>query len=167
MCYLHTGCLDETVINSNMSRKVYKSRKDLSFILLLLLFCVVVTGFIVIKPALNNPLPDYSSLILPALIAFAFDVIMVWILLRTTYILKNDRLVVKFGPFSWQILVTEINTIRNHQKTIGAVYKPTLSWRSIELTYKSTRRIYISPKPKDEFIKSLLEINPNIIMKHG
>ncbi len=57
--------------------------------------------------------------------------------------------------------------IRLNQKTIGGTWKLTLSWNCMEIKYKKSRSIYITPERQDDFIHQLKTINHNIEIKQN
>ncbi|MFB6317893.1 PH domain-containing protein [Saccharicrinis sp. FJH54] len=146
---------------------IFRSKRDVSFALLLLLFILVVVGVGIVLPYLKSQEEEFSQVIISAVISVLFVGLIIWIWFNTKYKIKNDNLHISTGPFYWNILVTEINTVRLNQQTFGGLFKLSLSWKCIALTYKSTRTVYISPINETEFLAELLKINPNIaIINH-
>ncbi|MFB6340160.1 PH domain-containing protein [Saccharicrinis sp. FJH62] len=151
-----------------MSEKLtFRSKRDVSFGILLVVFILVITGVGFVLPYLKSEEEELSQLVISSVIAFSFVILMIWIWFNTKYKIKNEKLHISTGPFYWNVLITEINTIRLNQQTFGGVYKLSLSWKCMQVTYKSTRTIYISPLNEPEFLAQLLKINPNIaIINH-
>jgi hypothetical protein len=85
--------------------------------------------------------------------------------LGTHYSINENILKLRWGPFFWNINILEIVFIRLNQKTIGGFWKPTLSWNSIEIRYKRSKSVFISPNPEEEFISDLRSTNQNIEIK--
>ena len=151
-----------------MTQKLtFRSKRDASFGILLVIFSLVITGVGFVLPYLKSEEEELSQLIISSGIAFSFVILMIWIWFNTKYKILDEKLHISTGPFYWNILITEINTIRLDQQTFGGIFKLSLSWKCIQLTYKSTRIIYISPLNEPEFLARLLKINPNIaIVNH-
>lgn len=107
-----------------------------------------------------------KAVLLKCLISFIIIGFFLWCWLKTYYIIDNDTLSVRCGPFQWVISIQEIKTIRLNQNTIGGSIKPTLSWKCIEIDYSEHKTISISPKNQDKFLDILKETNNNILIKY-
>ena len=144
----------------------FRSKKDASFGILLVILILIITGVGFVLPYRKAEEEELSQLIISSVITFIFIILIFWIWFNTKYTFLNEHLRIYSGPFFLNIRVTEINTIRLNQQTIGGMFKFTRSWKCIEITHKSTRRIYISPVKEPEFLDQLLKINPNIAVIH-
>lgn len=83
------------------------------------------------------------------------------ILLHTDYTIEDDRLFIRCGVLFRQTLpISKIWEI-SHKSTI--LSSPALSAKRIGLRYGKKNWVYISPRNQNDFIKSLKNINPNII----
>lgn len=91
--------------------------------------------------------------------------LLVWIRFGTYYKIDREKLYVASGPFSWNILIKDIQSIRLHQKTWGGTYKAALSTHGIEIRYKKRRSIMISPVLQDKFVAILKGLNQTIEVK--
>ena len=76
----------------------------------------------------------------------------IWLLFSTYYTIKADTLLIRSGPFSWNIPVSEIESVKPSR---SAVSSPALSLKRIELTYRQGRRVFISPKDSQAFLKAI------------
>ena len=101
---------------------------------------------------------------------YIFDTIMitivlalVWILLDTKYLLKENKIFYNSGPFRGSIAIDSIKKITHHSGIIVPVtFKPALNTKGLIIHYNSFDDIYISPKQEDLFLEELLKVNPNI-----
>ena len=88
---------------------------------------------------------------------------LIWILLDTKYILKENKIFYNSGPFRGTIDIKNIRKIQHHFGIIVPVtFKPALNTKGLIIHYNSFDDIYISPKQEDLFLKELLKVNPNI-----
>jgi hypothetical protein len=88
---------------------------------------------------------------------------LIWILLDTKYILKENKIFYNSGPFRGIITIENIRKIEHHSGVIVPVtFKPALNTKGLIIHYNSFDDIYISPKQEDLFLEELLKINPNI-----
>lgn len=112
----------------------------------------------------------FDDSIEPFLIIFGINLIitlfLLWTYKTTFYILKNNQLIWKSGPFKGTIDINKINKIEYHKGIIvPTIWKPALSHIGLIITYNKYDDIYISPEKCEEFITHLLETNPNITIK--
>lgn len=136
---------------------IYKSRKDSLIgvviwgVALFLLYSIYEIGFIEVN-------------ILGAAVMTALLVLLVSFWFRTMYKIEGDILHIYYGPFRFQVMISEITSIR-HAKNIFT--GPSLSIERIEITYSNYRVIQISPKEKEAFVKALMQMNQNIKILHN
>ena len=136
---------------------VYKSKKDILIgvviwgVALFLLYGIYETVFIEVN-------------ILGAVVMTALLVLLVSFWFRTIYKIEGDILHIYYGPFRFQVVISEITSIR-HTKNIFT--GPALSSERIEITYSNYSVIQISPKEKEKFVNALLQMNPNIKILHN
>ena len=136
---------------------VYKSKKDILIgvviwgVVLFLLYGVYDAAFI-------------KENIFGAVIMTALLVLLVGFWFRTIYKIEGDLLHIYYGPFRFQVIISEITSIR-HAKNIFT--GPALSIERIEITYSNYRVIQISPKEKEKLVKELMQMNPNIKILHN
>lgn len=90
-------------------------------------------------------------------------IVMIWIVLDTKYILKENKIFYNSGPFRGSIAIELISKIEHHSGLIVPVtYKPALNKKGIIIHYNRFDDIYFSPKQEELFIEELLKTNPNI-----
>ena len=88
---------------------------------------------------------------------------LIWILLDTKYILKENKIFYNSGPFRGIIAIESIRRIEHHSGIIVPVtFKPALNTKGLIIHYNSFDDIYISPKQEDLFLEELLKVNPDI-----
>lgn len=84
-----------------------------------------------------------------------------YIYLDTSYHIANGLLKVHCGPFRYKIQIQGIKSIK---KTRQSLASPALSLDRLEIRYKKTGLIYVSPKEREAFIKLLQRENPSIVI---
>lgn len=87
---------------------------------------------------------------LPALIIGAG--LPVWLMTSTNYTLSDTTLLVKSGPFKWQVPIEQITSIK---PTSNPLSSPALSLDRLRIDYGRDRSIMISPKDKRQFLQDL------------
>lgn len=132
--------------------KTYRSKIGIELILIL----TIVLGFSFYK-LLDQPKTS-GIITLGALLVF-----ILYIVLSIQYKINNNILTVKAG-----FLVNtkiDIQKIKKIKKTFNPLSSPAASINRLEICYNNGDFVLISPKNRDQFIKDLLEINPNIEVK--
>ncbi|MGM9945569.1 MAG: PH domain-containing protein [Lysinibacillus sp.] len=136
---------------------VYKSKKDS-------LIGVVIWGVVLFLLYGVYDATFIKENIVGAVVMTALLVLLVSFWFRTIYKIEGDMLHIYYGPFRFQVVISEITSIR-HAKNIFT--GPSLSIERIEITYSNYRVIQISPKEKEKFVKALLQTNPGIEILHN
>ena len=136
---------------------VYKSKKDS-------LIGIVIWGVVLfLLYGIYNAVFIKENIV-GAFVMAALLVLLVCFWFRTIYKIEGDVLHIYYGPFRFQVIISEITSIR-HAKNIFT--GPALSIERIEITYSNYRIIQISPKEKEKFVKALMKMNPNIKILHN
>ncbi len=91
------------------------------------------------------------------------DIFVLHLFLNTKYTIEDNLLKIQSGFFKEKPI--EISDIKEIKKTNSIISAPAASFDRIEIKYKTFSTMIISPKNKAEFIKHLMEINPNIVDK--
>ncbi len=92
--------------------------------------------------------------------------LIIWILLDTRYVIKNDNLLYRSGPFRGRINIQKILKIQKFSGMNPPVtFKPALDYNGFIITFNESENVYVSPKMSDVFICELLKINPKIIIQ--
>jgi hypothetical protein len=103
--------------------------------------CIVIAGSGIPVPWL------IIGLVLLLLVAFP-----VWILTTTNYTLTSNAIVIRSGPFSWEIPFRDISALeRSTSRRSG----PALSMDRLRIDYGQGKSILISPQDKEAFLREL------------
>lgn len=76
----------------------------------------------------------------------------VWLLLSTQYTITNDTLNIRSGPVNVDVDIQSITSITPTRSTVSS---PALSLDRLEIRYGDDKKILVSPKDKDGFIKRI------------
>lgn len=126
------------------------------------LIWIIAIGLLIVvfikKPDAQEPsIYIFYAIILPIVAS------LIWILLDTKYILKENKIFYNSGPFRGTIAIDSIKKIEHHSGIIVPVtFKPALNTKGLIIHYNSFDDIYISPNQEDLFLEELLKVNPNI-----
>ncbi|MBB6455393.1 membrane protein YdbS with pleckstrin-like domain [Salirhabdus euzebyi] len=91
-----------------------------------------------------------------------FCIVMIWLWFTTYYILTDNTLLIKYGPFKKVIPYDEI---RSAEKTTNPMSAPALSLKRIEIMYSKYDTALVSPKDRDLFLTLLKEKCPKMVIK--
>lgn len=139
--------------------KIFFSAKNYYSTALMWIIAIGLTIVIFIKkPDAQEPsIYIFYAIIIPIVAS------LIWILLDTKYILKENKIFYNSGPFRGTIAIESIRKIEHHSGIIVPVtFKPALNTKGLIIHYNSFDDIYISPKQEDFFLEELLKVNPNI-----
>jgi hypothetical protein len=101
--------------------------------------------------------------LLPIVILSVVIALIIWILLDTRYVIKQNFLLYRSGPFRGRIDIKKIDKIRRFSGLYVPVnVKPALGTKGFIITYNNIKDVYVSPKKAEAFIEELLKINPKI-----
>lgn len=78
-----------------------------------------------------------------------------WLLVATYYRIDEGVLSIRCGPFFWRIPLKEIESIRRSRSSLSS---PALSMDRLWIRYSGGKRILISPKDREEFIRAIRAI---------
>jgi Bacterial PH domain len=95
----------------------------------------------------RNPL-----LWIPVVMVLLAAVLVCWIFVATYYELRGDELMVRCGPFTWVIPVSQVTAIRDSRSTRSG---PALSMDRVEIVYGGGRVLIVSPADKARFMAIL------------
>ncbi|MFA5556726.1 MAG: PH domain-containing protein [Flavobacteriaceae bacterium] len=86
-----------------------------------------------------------------------------WILFGTYYKIENDYLHHRSGPLFGKMKISSIKKIKYHSGWyVPVLYRPSTDIVGVIITYNKFDDIYFSPQQRDEFVRDLLKINPEI-----
>lgn len=109
----------------------------------------------------TNDLSPVAGTVIGIVVAF-----IVWVLLDTRYVLRNNFLFYRSGPIRGRIAIGKIKSIRKHSGLfVPVTLKPALDVKGYIITYNQFDDIFISPKNAEAFINELKKINPEIEVK--
>jgi len=147
-------------------KEQFKSKKSAGFGSVLILVSALIVILCFGLPIISKKPIDQFGLIIAIIFTILLIGFFVWVWTTTFYTIDKESLVVKSGPFHWQIQIADIKIIRLNQNTVGGIIKPTLSWNCIEIEFGKHKTISISPENQDRFINILRDINNQIEIKN-
>ncbi len=131
----------------NTQRKVYKSKIDAW------LAAALAGGVAVLFYIAGMTLMSGGPMVwLQGLIVAAALVLTLWVVFGTRYIVENDRLLIRSGPFKWTIALADIRAIKS---TNNPVASPALSLKRLRIDYGKGQVVLISPRNRDAFVREL------------
>ena len=103
--------------------------------------------------------------IVPVIIISLAIALIIWVLLDTRYVIKNNNLYYRSGPIRGRIDVKKIKTVQYFSGlNIPVNTKPALDTKGYIISYNQFDAIYVSPKFTENFLAELLKINPRILV---
>lgn len=101
--------------------------------------------------------------VIPVIIISLVTAFILWILLDTRYVIKNNFLLYRSGPIRGRIDITKIKSIKHFSGlNVPVMLKPALDIKGFIITYNTFDDLFISPIKSDIFIEELKKINPQI-----
>ena len=89
--------------------------------------------------------------------------LIVWVLLDTRYVIKNNFLLYRSGPFRGRIDITKIQKIKRHSGLYVPVsMKPALDTTGFIITFNNFDDVFVSPKNSAIFLEEIQKINPKV-----
>ena len=88
----------------------------------------------------------------PLVLAAGAMLLSFWVLAETRYMLDDEQLLIRSGPFRWRIPIAEITSV---VATRDPRSGPALSFDRLKISYERGRAIMISPADKDAFMHAL------------
>jgi membrane protein YdbS with pleckstrin-like domain len=133
------------------SALVFRSKVD-TFLLVTLMSAVVACAYGAY--ALIQAVPQLGVLVSGVLIGLcAIGVAMpLWVLFSTRYLLGDNELDVRSGPFRWTVPIKEITAI---DAARGLLSSPALSLDRLRIRYSAERELMISPENRKAFLLHL------------
>lgn len=128
------------------------------FTTLILWGLVVGMTFLLINAYRENTLTWPAGIVMGLVTLF-----ILWVLLDTRYVLRNNVLLYRSGPIRGKIAIDHIKKIRKHSGLfVPVTLKPALDVKGFIITYNHFDDIFISPKNAEEFLATLQKMNPEI-----
>jgi len=134
----------------------FTSKKDwwlTAIIWTAMLFAIGSGGYALIKET-----PSLGDLLLTMTFTFLLPILILWLWLTTFYLVEEDNLIIKYGPFKKTIPLESIKSIK---KTMNPLSSPALSLKRLDIEYGQYQNVLISPKDRDEFMEILSKRCPN------
>jgi hypothetical protein len=101
--------------------------------------------------------------IIPMVIISLATGFVLWVLLDTRYVIKNNFLLYRSGPFRGRVAIDKIKTIKRYSGlNVPVMLKPALDTKGFIITYNTFDDLFISPIKSDIFIAEMKKINPQI-----
>ncbi|UPO90695.1 PH domain-containing protein [Niallia sp. Man26] len=135
----------------------FKSKKDWWLTVIIWGACIFAIGS-GIYGLMVKPFSIYVFIIV-LLGAIILPLIMLWFWLATYYVITDDSLIIKYGPFQTTIPLHRIQSLK---KTRNPLSSPALSLQRIEIFYDKYSSVLISPEKREMFIKVLSSKCPHM-----
>lgn len=126
----------------------FHSKVD-AWIAVLLLSAVIVTLGAVAQAASRA---SGLALLGPAVLALVGVVLPLWVLLSTRYVVDEDHLSIRSGPFRWRVPLADITGVA---RTRSALSAPALSLDRVRIDYGAHRAVLVSPRDIEAFVRAL------------
>ncbi len=125
--------------------KIFRSRVDAWYYILLM-----VIGGITLH-AITRPDSNVDEVGAAVLVVFVFA-LPIWLLWSTRYIVTDDLLAVRSGPFFWNIPREDIHSLAPSRSPLSS---PALSLERIEISYGDDKVLLVSPDDRRGFAAAL------------
>ncbi len=135
----------------------FKSKRGIGPIVFLMslggLFVVVLLS---IRNARLPIVGIFAIAAVPALLTILFG----WIVAATDYTIRGQSLLIRSGPFHWEV---DIQTIASVRPSVDPTSSPALSLDRLNIVYDGGSEILVSPEERDGFIAALRAVNSAIL----
>lgn len=132
-----------------MAETRFKSKVDTWVALLLLAVVIMDIGFVVFF-AMSSENPTDKIRVVSIMIGIL--ALLLWLSLRTYYVVDAKMLRVVSGPFRWKIALDEIKSV---SPTRSLWSSPALSLDRLRIVYGNGRRVMVSPADKQGFLRAI------------
>lgn len=132
-------------------KTVYPTKVSITLILII----SIIMGCILISLAV-------SSKWIPFFINLLLYVSVVYLMVSIKYEINESQLIIHQAMGK---MVIDINTIKSIEPTHTILSAPASSLDRLRISYNKYDDVVISPRRKEEFIRQLQTINPNIVFK--
>lgn len=117
--------------------------------------------FLISILALN--LSEGNTPLIPLIVISLVTAFILWVLLDTRYVIKNNFLLYRSGPIRGRIDITKIKSIKRHSGlSVPVMLKPSLDTKGFIVTYNKFDDLFISPIKSELFLEEIKKINPQI-----
>ena len=132
-------------------KTVYPTKVSITLILIISL----IMGCILISLAV-------SSKWIPFFIDLLLYISLVYLMVSIKYEINESQLIIHQAMGK---IIIDINTIKSIEPTHTIISAPASSLDRLRISYNKYDDVVISPQRKEEFIRQLQTINPNIVFK--
>ena len=128
---------------------------------------VSVTLVLIISLIMGCILVPYAikSLWIPFTIILILHFLLLFMLANIKYVITESQLIIDQSMGKWGKEVIDISTIKSIEPTHTILSAPASSLDRLRISYNKYDDIIISPRRKEEFIRQLQSINPQIMFK--
>ena len=128
---------------------------------------VSVTLVLIISLIMGCILVPYAikSLWIPFTIILLLHFLLLFMLANIKYVITESQLIIDQSLGKWGKEVIDISTIKSIEPTHTILSAPASSLDRLRISYNKYDDIIISPRRKEEFIRQLQSINPQIVFK--
>lgn len=106
-----------------------------------------------------------KSLWIPFTIILLLHFLLLFMLANIKYVITKSQLIIDQSLGKWGKEVIDISTIKSIEPTHTILSAPASSLDRLRISYNKYDDIIISPRRKEEFIRQLQSINPQIVFK--
>lgn len=106
-----------------------------------------------------------KSLWIPFTIILILHFLLLFMLANIKYVITESQLIIDQSLGKWGKEVIDISTIKSIEPTHTILSAPASSLDRLRISYNKYDDIIISPRQKEEFIRQLQSINPQIVFK--
>ena len=128
---------------------------------------VSVTLVLIISLIMGCILVPYAikSLWIPFTIILILHFLLLFMLANIKYVITESQLIIDQSLGKWGKEVIDISTIKSIEPTHTILSAPASSLDRLRISYNKYDEVVISPRRKEEFIRQLQSINPQIVFK--
>lgn len=135
-------------------KTVYPTKVSATLVLIISL----IMGCILVPYAIKN-------LWIPFAIILILHFLLLFMLANIKYVITESQLIIDQSMGKWGKEVIDISTIKSIEPTHTILSAPASSLDRLRISYNKYDDIIISPRRKEEFIRQLQSINPQIVFK--
>ena len=135
-------------------KTVYPTKVSVTLVLIISL----IMGCILVPYAIKN-------LWIPFTIILILHFLLLFMLANIKYVITESQLIIDQSLGKWGKEVIDISTIKSIEPTHTILSAPASSLDRLRISYNKYDEVVISPRRKEEFIRQLQSINPQIVFK--
>lgn len=143
------------IARSVMTAKVYRSKIDAWLLIAFIVSMSATLGVSVFM--LMNAAPGAIAFV--SIITILGAGLPLWICLGTRYVLTQEALAIRCGPFRWRVPIAGITDI---SRTRNPLSSPALSLDRLRIDYGAGSQVMISPKDMNEFLAQMERLRAGV-----